>query len=655
MSRTSLGRRSCAILSFCLLATPNPAGAQSAEAPADSIDLGEVVVTANRTPQPLQRAGSAITVISGDEIAKTNPASLADVLRYVPGLDVVETGGPGGTSSVKIRGANPSQTLVLLDGVRINDPAQASGEFDFSILMPGAIDRIEVLRGPQSALYGSDAIGGVVNIITKKGKGPASIDLRSEAGRYGTVSTNGTVSGSQGPWSYTFSGGGQRNDGFSRYGYRIGRIESRFPNLENDGLKRFGGYGRVGYDPGNGFRFETGVLSTRSFADYDLGGSGRFPDTPSQSEKRFTQIWGKASLDTFDGILTHNLTIYANRTERFFRDVSYTTNLLPKNTNWSNNEYNGNRYGIEYQGDLKLGRFGLVTFGGRYEQEKAEVYGTDFLPKFTPRTLDFEAEQISRSLFALWQLPIGDRLDLSLGGRSDAISGADRFNTWRATLAYRITETDTKLRASVGTGGKAPTLYQLHAPLYGNPTLEAEKSFGVDAGFDQNLFGGRASLSVTVFRNRLQNMIDFDLATSRYYNISRALTSGVEVGGKAEIWQGYVWLTGAYTYLDAKDQKTGLELARRAPNSGKIGLRITPTPDWSIEPSLYMVSERYSSAGEKGRLAPYARLDLYSDYKLTANVRVFGRIENITNAHYQEVLNYGTTGRAFYAGVNATW
>jgi vitamin B12 transporter len=162
--------------------------------------LPDLVVTADRTSEPIGNTGSAISVVNSETIATANPGSLVDALRTVPGLDITETGGPGSTTNVRLRGANAGQTLVMIDGIRINDPTAASGDFDFSMFAPSAIERIEVLRGPQSALYGSNAMGGVINIITKKGSGPAQFNVRTEAGSYGTVATTGSMIGSQGPW-----------------------------------------------------------------------------------------------------------------------------------------------------------------------------------------------------------------------------------------------------------------------------------------------------------------------------------------------------------------------------------------------------------------------------------------------------------------------
>ncbi|ETR76268.1 TonB-denpendent receptor [Afipia sp. P52-10] len=616
--------------------------------------LSEVVVTADRTPSPLERTGSAISVVDGATLATTNSASLVDALRSVPGIDVSETGGPGGTTSVRLRGANTGQTLVLIDGVRANDPSNASGDFDFSMFAPGSIERIEVLRGPQSALYGSDAIGGVVNIITRKGSGPARASATIEGGSYGTASGMGAISGSQGPWSYAVNGALQRSDGFSRYGYRIPSIEARFPNLERDGYGRIAGSARVGYDAGEGVRFDAGILSSYLKSDYDAA-TGAFPDTPSVSTRWFSQANARTAFDTFDGRWTHSLNVFANRNERSFDETTYRINMLPANTTRIISDFTGDRVGAEYQATLRMDQFGSLVYGAKAEHETAATFATNRSPVPGPRNATLDAKQDTRSLFALWQVPIGERLNVTAGGRVDDVANVARFATWRTTAAYAIHETGTKLRASAGTGAKAPTLFQLYAPIYGNPNLNPEESFGYDAGIDQSLFGGRLNVSLTGFANSFRDLIEFDTATSRYFNVARAETSGLEVAADVEIIPAYVHFKAAYTNLRAKDLRTNRTLARRPEHTARFAVSFTPTPNWLIEPRVVVVSDRFSNANEAGLLAAYARVDLYVDYRLESGWKVFARGENILNKRYQEVLNYGTTGPAVYAGVSGSW
>ena len=624
----------------------------------------DINITANRLPTAIQRTGSAITVIAAPEIAKANSFTINDMLRQVPGLELTETGGHGSASTVRLRGANAAQTLVLLDGVRLNDPSGPTGEFDTSLIAPGLIERIEVLRGPQSALYGSDAMGGVINIITRKGRGSPSGSVRTEFGSYGTASLLASLAGSSGAWSYAFSGLTQRTEGFSRYGYRIAQIERTQGRLDSDSTTRLGGMGRIGYDPGTGFRLDFGLISTFTRAEYDAA-FGTFPDTPSYSKRYFTQASARAELDTFDRRLTHAVQIFANRTERLSFDSSFSTLAggLRGAERRTRSDFIGDRFGAEYLGTLRLDRFGSLILGARTERESAETYNQTLLPGLTVRRKTFGTEQTTNSLFSLWQLPLGERLTLSLGGRYDKVTSAEAFATWRGTAAYSLAETGTKLRASIGTGGKAPTLFQRFSADYGTPGLRPEHSFGYDAGIDQSLMNGRITLSATAFGNRYRDLIGFEsgprcLPTQPfgcYVNVARATTSGLELSGQAVILENWLSLSAAYTYLHAKDRANNLTLARRTPHTGRVALQITPLPGLLIEPSVTMASTRFSSANERGRLAPYARFDVLAEYRVNATYALHARAENLTNARYQEVQNYGTTGRAFYGGLTANW
>lgn len=623
--------------------------------------LPDIVVTAGRAPEPVGSTGSAISVISGETLTTSNPASLTDALRSVPGLMVTQAGGPAGTTGVMLRGANTGQTLVLIDGIRVNDPSGAAGDFNFALVAPGTVDRVEVLRGPQSALYGSDAMGGVINIITKKGNGPAQYSIRTEGGSYGTASTTASMSGSSGPWTYAVTGSGQHTNGFSSYGYRIPAIEAKYPNLEKDGMDRIGGSARVGYDAGEGFRFDAGVMSTFTRGAYDAS-FGATPDTPSNSNQLQQQIWAKATVDSLGGMLTQSITTFATQIDRTFNDYSsYGINVLPANSFATSTDFRGNSFGAEYQGDLKMGAAGSLIYGARTQHDTAESFGATILPVPTPRISTLNATKDTNSVFALWKLPIGERLSVTMGGRVDDVVDVATFATWRTTAAYNIVETGTKLRASAGTGAKAPTLYQLYEPNYGNSSLKPEESFGYDAGIDQSLFNGRVTLSLTGFYNKFSNLIDFTFDPTptqpfgHYINVARAETSGLEVGADVDVMPGTLRLKTAYTWLQAKDLSTGLTLARRPEHLARIALAITPTDRWLIEPRILMVSKRFSSAGELNPLAAYTRVDLYTEYKIDNNWKVFARGENIFNERYQEVLNYGTTGPAVYGGFHATW
>ena len=645
-----------ASVSFCALFV----GTAQAQSPEVSTSLPDLVVTATRTPLAISQAGSAISVITAEEIAKESPKSMADVLRRVPGVSVVESGGPGGTTSVRIRGGEARHTLVLIDGIRVNDPSSGSAEFDFANLVATDIERIEVLRGPQSALYGSDAIGGVINVITRKGKGAPRFSTSVEGGSYGTKAARAAVSGSSGPVSYAFSTTGFDAAGFSRYGYRIGRIENtRLLPLEADNVQKLGASGRVAVALSPDVELEVGGYGSFNGAQYDAA-FGDLPDSPSQSQQRLFEGHTRLTAYALDGLLRNSVLVSASRTSRHYRDVSSFG--LPA-LSWSNTDFTGDRVAAEYQGDLKLGPFGLLSFGAKVERERITAMARDILPFATPERETNDASQTTRSLFALHQFTLFENLHLSLGGRLDDIEDGDRFGTWRATAAYEIPDTGMKIRGSVGTGAKAPSLYQLFDPAFGNPALESERSVGFDVGVDQRLLDDRLLLSATFFANRFRNLIDFatsdecrpDQIFGCFVNVARATTSGVELSAEVDLVPSWLRIRAAYTHLEAIDRQTDLRLARRPRDEGRLGLILTPMTGLSIEPSVTFVGSRFSSTGEQLKLQPYARFDVYADYKIDDTFSVFARAENLTDARYQEVFDYGTAGRSFYAGLRATW
>jgi vitamin B12 transporter len=646
---TTPSRLSAAVI---LIASATTALAQPAASP-------DIVVTSTRTPQPIQRAGSAITVIPAEEIEKASVKSVEELFRQVPGVTLTQSGGPGQIQTVRIRGGDVRHTLVLIDGIRVNDPSTAGREFDFATLVLADIERIEVLRGPQSALYGSDAMGGVINIITKRGRGTPRATLSVEGGSYGTMEARGAVSGGNERVDYSFGVAGFDTAGFSAFGHRIPRLRAFAPRdgFEADSAQRVGATGRVGVRLADEVRVEVGGGTNQNWAQYDAAFLP-FPDTDSRATNILHNGYGRVIADTF-GVLRNTATVYANRTDRSFRDE-----FLGEFGSRSRTEFIGDRAGAEYQGDLALGSFGLLTFGGKGERESADSFMQTFVPVPTPRQRTIAAEQTTQSAFALHQVTLGERLHLSLGGRVDDVIDVDQFNTWRATAAYEIPETETKLRASAGTGGKAPSLFQLFSPSFGTATLESERSFGADAGIDQMLFNSRVKLSATAFHNRYRDLIDFnfnaaDCAPGQvfgcFFNVARARTNGFELANEVVVVQDYARLRVTYTWLDAVDEATKLKLARRPEHQGRVGLVLTPHPRLSLEPRVVFVGERWDLPNETGRLPPYARLDMYADYKFNDTFSLYARAENLTDVRYEEVRNFGTAGRSFYGGMRATW
>lgn len=612
----------------------------------------ELVLTPNREASSLQRAGSAISVIDRDTLARTGQGSVADALRQVPGLFVAQMGGPGGQTSVFLRGAASGQTLVLIDGVRVNDPTSPGGAFDFAQIPVGLIERIEILRGPQSALYGSDATGGVINILTRRGTGPATRFMQIEGGRYGTLNASGGVYGRKDGWDYALGIASQNTDGFSRYGYRIKSLERLYGPLDRDGAARQSVHARLGYRAPSGFGVEAGGLLTLSRTQYDYF-YGPPPDSASNTRGLMQSTYIKTFYAPPDTPWRHEASVFSGYGVR--KDKDYTPDF-------AGYEYYGQRMGAEYQGRYAFERLGSVIFGLRFEREGSvtyEEYGGAFP---VPRTKTIDKTQDTHAAFALWQAPVTERLDVTLGGRLDHV-GEQTFPTARATLAYRIEEMGSKWRLSAGSGAKAPTLFQRFGGYEGRTALTPEHSLGADFGLDQSLYGGRVKVSATAFVLRSRDLIGWTggaacLPTQPfgcYVNIERAQSAGLELEGQAQLIPNRLMLQANYTFLQARNLTTNQPLARRPDHSGRLALDYTVNAQWRFSPSLVLVGERWSSEGGLDRLAPYARLDFAASYAFAPQWEAFARLENLTNARYQEVKDFGTAGRSLYAGLRGQW
>lgn len=584
----------------------------------------EIVVTVYRTAAGAERSASAVTVLSRTVIERSSAGSMAELLRTVPGVTVTESGGPGGAAVVGLRGGEAQHTLVMIDGVRVNDPASARGQFDFGLLTPDMIERIEVLRGPQSALYGSDAMGGVINIITRRTGGPARVAVSVEGGSYGTHRESVSLSGGIGPLSALVSGTYFKTNGFSRAGDR--------DHGEADGTEKFAGSLRLDWDDGGPVRFEFGLDGHRQDSEIDDPGM----DNPvGASARDLVNGFARIIYAPPETDHVHSLTGFVTDTRRAFTE---DRSPFPRVT-----RYRGTGFGAEYQGDFSLGAMGTLVAGARIEEERAwQKRGDQASPAF-------DMSRQFYALFALHRFTLGERLGLSLGARHDGEIGGDGFLTGRATALYDWREMGTKLRGSVGTGAKRPTAFQL---AY-NPALDIERSIGADFGFDRVLLDGRLTLSATGFYNRFENLIDWngDFISGTYVNVSAAETAGLELAAEAEIVPGVLRGRASYTLLDARNLDTGLPLARRARHSGSLSLTYTGIDRLSLTATASLVGNRFNDDAATVPLDAYARVDLFADYRLTPTTALYARIENLLDADYREVAGYNTAGLSAYAGL----
>ncbi len=614
------------------------------EAYARNDKIEEVVVSATRIEIPVREAGSSVTVISGSQIEEQQKPTVPDVLRTVPGLDVVKR---QGATSVFMRGAKSEHTLVLIDGIEMNDPISPGRAFDFSYLTVDNIERIEVIRGPQSTLYGSDAIGGVINIITKKGKGSPSGFVSAEAGSFHTFRERAGISG---------------GNSFANYSLGISRLDTEGisaadrddGNHEDDGLENTTVSGRVGLTPGESFGLDVILRWIDAEADIDNSGGPGGDDPNYTTETQQLYFRSQASLllldDLWEQKLGFSLTDYSREGQND-TDADHPDDL-------SRDSYDGKIVKFDWQHDLYLHETNTLTLGAETEAEKgrSDYYSQSI---YGPYSSTFDEETARTSSFYLQdRITLRDSLFTTLGVRVDDHNRFGTETTYRITTAYCINQSGTTIKGSYGTGFKAPTLYQLYS-AYGDETLDPEESTGWDVGVEQTLFGERLKLSATYFSNDFDDLIDYDTGLWKYVNVAEALSHGIELVATLMPTDDLTIRAG-YTYTDTQDKTTGEDLLLRARNRFGFNVNYRILNKANINLDISHIGSRYDNdfstwPATRVRLDPYTLVNLAASYCITGSVQLFSRVENLFDEEYEEVKGYGTAGFSVYGGLKVTF
>ncbi len=584
---------------------------------ADDADVRETItVYGTRLGQPLTEAGSSVAVITAEDIEALGVDYAVDALARVPGVTVNQNGTFGGIASVRIRGAASEQTLVLVDGVVTNDPSSPGGGFNFATLDVANIERIEVLKGPQSTLWGSDAIGGVVNIVTKQPQPGFGGNVYAEAGTYGTLRGGGEVAFGDERYDLRLAAVRHETDGISK-------ADAANGNDENDA------YAATTVDLGAGVQFsETvrlalNVLHTDADSEFDsfvFGAQGNVGDGDELAKSQELVADLSLSFALFDGALDNLLLAGYSDIER--------------------DNYTGGAFAYGSEGDRRQYRYqGTLAFDGGH----ALAFGAEHETVSTP-----DGEASIDGLFALVEWQALDALTLTAGLRRDDHETFGGETTGRLAAAWNPADTLT-FRASWGQGFKAPTLFQTTYFCCGatqpNPDLRPETADGWDAGIDVRTPDGRGEFGFTVFDRDTENLITFDFAVGGYSNIAIATSSGVELSASYALndWFG-VGLD--YAYIDAEDGN-GDPLIRVPEHSGDITLLLDPAGPFSGSVAIRYNGEEQDSADV---LDAWTRVDVAGRYRLSEAIELFARIENLFDEEYQQVLGYGTPGLSGYLG-----
>jgi vitamin B12 transporter len=570
-----------------------------------------IVVTATAGPEEEKELGTATTVITRQQIEQSGRVTVVELLRSVPALDVVQSGSEGSLTSIFLRGTNSTQTLVLVDGARVNSPYFPG--YDFSGLTTENVERIEIARGPFSALYGSEAIGGVIQIFTRPPQSGFSGGATAEGGNAGQASASAFVTGGSG----NFSGAAS---------YRYGNVDGDRPNSD---WRENNGSARLDWQPNDAARLslEGSILSGEVGTPGPVGAE----NPTARSIFREERIALPASFTLSP----------TNRLNGFIASV------------WSKPEYDDPQGGYSSQTDARTlqaqvsdtATLGIHTLTAIAMWNRSTVTNTDTFGS----PLDGQGTTI-------WGVGLQDSLALGpffvTGGvRYDGNSQFGDSVSPRVSLAWLSADQRWKVRAAAGSGFRAPTVGELYYPFFGNPDLQPERSVSWEAGAEAYVGrGGRVEL--TYFWNDLKDLIDYDFAASRNENIGNARTQGVEVGWRQQILAPLA-IQATYTYLDAVNRADDTPLLRRPRNRASVTVVWQPLAPLSIEARALYVGSRpdadpltFADVVDPA----YFRLDFFASWRL-GSLAPYVRINNATDASYDEAAGYPAAGIRASGGV----
>jgi vitamin B12 transporter len=629
----------------------------SAEKNDDSLD--EVVVVANRAPEPLSKVGNSVTVLTEADILRSQESVVADLLAQTPGLTVARTGGVGQPTSVFIRGADSDQTVVVVDGVQLNDPSTPGGGFDFANLLTSGVSRIEILRGPQSTLYGSQAIGGVINIVNPDPTSSFGGGITAEAGSHDTGYVTANLGGKDDTLLWRLSGNWYGTSG-------IPAFDERYGGKRLDTSQIGGGSGRLRYNFTPDLDLDVRGYYTQARTDFDGYDTptGIFGDDNEYEKSNELLGYAGLTLKSPDRTLTNRVAFqYTNKETREFDPNAPVSFGSPSVETF---------YGVgrnvreEYQGTWQITPRAQAVFGAQHERS---TFNTDSPAFDFSGPMPLENSATIDSGYAQLQSEVAAGLTLTAGGRYDRHDVYGGHATGQFAAAWALNDSHTILRASFGEGFKAPSLYQLYSN-YGNLALQPEQANGWDASVEQHAGDGRLMLSATYFQLDSRDLIQFfDCTTPSplcvkdpfgyYANIARAASHGVELQSAFNPI-GPLSLAANYTYTDAQDRSPasptfGNQLPRRPKQSANASATYRWSSQFTAGVAARYASRSYDDAANRIALGGYVLLDLRLSYALKDRLELYGRIENATGKHYETAYQYGTYGRVGFAGLRATF
>ncbi len=618
-------------------AAPDVAGRAGATA------VEDVVVTANRSAQPIERVGASVTVLTQAALEARQTSVVAELLAQTPGVSFTRNGGPGTSTGVNIRGAESQHTVVLIDGVKLNDPSSTQGGFNFGNLLVGDTARIEVLRGAQSTLWGSQAIGGVVNIVTAEPTEALQGSLDAEVGARGTTYFRGGVGGANERLSWRLAASRYDTEGFSAFA----------KGTEDDGYANTGLSGRLNVKVTDAVSLDLRSVWSSGRNDFDAFNG----DSREYGKTQELVAYAGLNFDLLDGRFRNRIGYAHTDTDR--RNFNPDNKVQPLTF-----DAEGQNRRWEYQGAFAFTEALNATFG--LEHEKSEMK-TRSPGDWNPNPAFGRGEAELNSAYGQVQWTVLDGLTLTGGLRYDDHAQYGDNLLGQVAAAWALNEGDTVVRASWGQGFRAPGLYELYSE-YGNLTLQPEEFDSWEIGVEQRLFD-RAVVSATYFNRQADNEIRYNgcstpstdpLCTVNgagrwgyYRNVQKTEAQGVELVGRVDVTER-LNVSANYTWTDAKSASgatDGKRLTRRPEHMANFAADYAFAFGLKTGVAVRYVGETFNNDTNTVKVDAYTLVDLRASYPINDTLEVYGRIENAFDEDYQTVLNYGAPGRGVFGGV----
>ena len=591
-----------------------------------------IVVTANGIATPADETGQAITVIDRKALETEQSVSITEILRKVPSVTFAANGGIGAATSVFIRGGESAQTLVLIDGVRINDPSSPNSAFDFGALLTGNIDQVEILRGPNSVIWGSQAMGGVISVRNAEPGGKLAVNALAEYGSFDTAQVRANVSGRSGIVSGSVGGG---------Y-FRTGGISALRAGTERDGYENYSANGKLKIEFSDAFGIDLRGYYNNGRVEFDRQFSASADTFPTTDNEQFVGYVGLNS-SVLDDLLKQRLSYSRTQISRIGNEanVPFSFNV---------NRLKGEIDRFEYAGTFEAANIATLIFGAEHERS----FSSSFFPAGGNAGPDEAKYSVTSGYGQLVVRPFSG-LTLTGGVRYDDYSKFGGQTTFGANFAYSPNGGNTIIRGTYAEGFRAPSLTEA-LPPFGNPALKPETAKSFDAGIEQHFLDDKIIASATYFRRKSNDTIAFSFVTFQSENIARTRAEGAELVLSVRPADNFS-VAAHYSVIDATNRSAGAQfgnrLARRPKDTASLSADWKTPLGLGLGGTVTITGDSFNDSANTVRLDSYVLAGLRASYPVTERFELYARADNLFEEIYETVSGYGTYGRGGAVGVRA--